>query len=131
MGLDWFAVDDSSALVQIGSGGGRPVVRLELWDGPPPAGYGLTPQVREPIRLRLPTGRLKVLHLPPGEAGIEEIRNGMIPLVRFPPGDYHAWLSKRSEDDRDQLERYLVQFWPAGTGTMARSAVVHRRTGPA
>jgi hypothetical protein len=86
---------------------------VELWDGAPPAATRLADQVREPIRLRLPTGRLRVLHLPPGEAGREEIHNGVVPATKVPPGDYYAILSKQSDEDADPPARHLVQLWPA------------------
>jgi hypothetical protein len=99
--------------MQIACRDGRPVVRVERWDGPPPASCGQVAQVSNPLRLRLPSGRLGLLHLPPGEAGIKEIRNAADSLVGFPPGDYHVCLSKRWRDGHDHPERYLVQFWPA------------------
>jgi hypothetical protein len=80
------------------------VLRLELWDGPPPS-HGPA-QVREPIRLRLPSGRLDVLQLRAGTAGIEEMRGGMLPLTRIPPGDY--WISVSTHNSGD----YLFRFWP-------------------
>jgi hypothetical protein len=119
-GPDWLTIDDSGPLIQIRYREGRPVVRLELWDGPPPASSGPAFQVREPIRLSLPSGRLKVLHLPPGEAGIKEIHNGMVPLAVLPPGDYHVLLSRRWDGDHDGVPRYLVRLWPADASHGAR-----------
>jgi hypothetical protein len=103
---DRFAVVDDASLVQFRYGEGRPTLRLELWEEPPPAWYGAPAEVHEPVLLRLPSGRIDVLHLPPGEAGIREINNGRIPLERLPPGDYHLSLSRVGRN-------YLVRFWPA------------------
>jgi hypothetical protein len=115
-GPDWFTVDDSRALVQFPSPDGRPRLRMELWDGPPPASTRLTDQVQEPIRLRLSTGRLRVLHLPSGETGLHEIHNGMVALGRIPPGEYQASLSKEPADGTGSTARYLLQLWPAESG---------------
>ena len=112
-GPNWFTVDDSRALIQFPSPVGRPRIRMELWTGSPPPTTRLTDQVHEPIRLRLPTGRMRVLHLPTGEAGLHEIHNGMVPGIRIPPGEYHASLSKQSADGADPPARYLLQLWPA------------------
>ena len=114
-GPEWFTVDDSRALVQFPSPVGRPSVRTEVWDGPPPATTRLADQVREPIGLRLPTGRLCVLHLPTGEAGLAEIQNGRVSMgrIRISPGEYHASLSRQSADGTGSAARYLLQLWPA------------------
>ncbi|MBP2320346.1 hypothetical protein JOF56_000731 [Kibdelosporangium banguiense] len=101
VGADWLAAD--SALVQIRHGSGRPVLRLELWDGPPP---GLGPaQLRKPIRLQLPSGRMQVLQLRAGVAGVKEIRGGMLPLTEIPPGDYRVDLSTHEPGN------YLFRCW--------------------
>jgi hypothetical protein len=80
-------------------------LRLELWEGPPPAWYGAPAQVHEQVSLRVPSGRIHLLHLPPGDAGIREINNGRVPLEQFPPGDYHLSLSTIGPN-------YLVRFSP-------------------
>lgn len=103
MGPDWLAAD--SALVQIRHESGRPVLRLELWDGPPPS-HGPA-QVREPFRLQLPSGRLDVLQLRAGAAGMKEITGGRLPLVRIPPGDYEVRLTKHPSGN------FLFQLWPS------------------
>jgi len=100
IGPQWFAVHD--ALVQFRYEQDRPTLRLELWAGLPPIWWGAP----EPIALRLPTGRLHMLHLPPGEAGIAEINNGRIPLETLPPSDYNLSLSNVGPN-------FLAQLWPA------------------
>jgi hypothetical protein len=65
--------------------------------------------VHEPIPFPLPSGRIHLLHLPPGDAGITEINNGRIPLEVFPPGVYHLSLSTVGPN-------YLARFWPSNAG---------------
>jgi hypothetical protein len=101
---DWLAVGD--AFVQVRHGEGTPVVRLELWDGPPPR-HG-SAQVREPFRLSLPSGRLDVWQLRDGPVGIREIRGGSRPLGTIPPGDYEVSLTKHDQN-------YLVCCWPVSS----------------
>jgi hypothetical protein len=103
-------VDSAAALVQFRYGQGRPTLLLELWEGPPPDWYGAPAQVHEQLSLRLPSGRIDVLHLPPGDAGIREINNGSIMLDQFPPGDYHLRLSTVGPN-------HLIRFWPATQAT--------------
>jgi len=102
VGPDWLAVDNT--LVQIRHGSGRPVLRLELWDGQPPS-HGPA-QVREPIRLTLSSGRLEVLQLRSGTAGPKEIQGGLLPLVKIPPGDYQVTVTTHEPGN------YLFRFWP-------------------
>ncbi len=106
IGPDRFAVDEDAPLVQFRYGPGRPTLRIELWEGPAPAWYGAAAEVHDPVPFRLPSGRIHLLHLPPGDAGIREINNGRISLEQFPSGDYHLSLSTVGPN-------YLARFWPA------------------
>jgi hypothetical protein len=106
MGPGRFAVNNDAPLMQFQHGQGRPTLRIELWEGPPPAWYGAPAEEHAPVLFRLPSGRISLLHLPSGDAGIREISNGRIRLEMFPPGIYHLSLSTVGPN-------HLVRFWPA------------------
>jgi hypothetical protein len=114
-GAGSLTVGPSSVLIQLEHRHGRPVLRMELWDGPPP-----DPEpdcaLDETMRMHLPSGSLDFLHLPTGQAGHREISGGMIPRIfKLPPGDYKLRMTRRgaAPGEDAQKERYLVQFWPA------------------
>ncbi|MGW4502394.1 hypothetical protein ACWENR_27785 [Micromonospora sp. NPDC004336] len=114
-GADPFTVGPSSVLIPLERQHGRPALRMESWDGPPPASEPGSTSGKE-IRLHLPSGSLDLLHLPAGQAGVREISAGMIPRIfDLPPGDYELRLSRGGpapgEDARK--ERHLAQFWPS------------------
>lgn len=113
-GPDWLTVGPSSALIQVTHRHGRPVLRMELWDGPPPEPeQDRTPQ--QAIRIHLPSGSLDLVQVPSGQAGVREIFGGMIPRIfTLPPGEYHLRVTGRvpTPGEEDQQERYLAQFWP-------------------
>lgn len=109
IGPERFAVDDNAPLVQFRYGQAHATLRIEFWAGPPPAWYGAPAEAYEPVQFQLPSGRIHLLHLPPGDAGIREINNGRILLEQFPPGAYHLSLTTVGPN-------YLARFWPA-TGT--------------
>ncbi|WP_141721761.1 hypothetical protein [Micromonospora citrea] len=106
-------VGPSSVLIPMEHQHGRPALRMESWNGPPPAPGPDHPGKQ--LRLHLPSGRLDLLHLPAGPAGVGEISAGMIPRIfDLPPGDYELRLTRRgSEPGEDaRKERQLIQFWP-------------------
>jgi hypothetical protein len=114
-GSEWLTVGASSAMVRIARRHGRPGLRMELWNGPPPEPeQGRT--LQQMMRIHLSSGSLDLVQVKSGQTGVREILGGMIPrILTVPPGDYHLRIAGRvpAPGEDGQQERYLAQFWPA------------------
>lgn len=128
-GSRWLGINPGYVLVDTAQDGFGVDLRIELWDGPPPAppaGHELS----QTITLDFPTGRLCV----------DQIHRGWVAdVLQIPPGRYRvrltAWdrdrvrclyeeIGNRADWEADDpefaalcagafgRERYLAQFWP-------------------
>jgi hypothetical protein len=97
----WFQTAPNAAFLTTRASGERLPLRVEVWDGKPPAAAGETASGR----LTLTSGTISVNFLVDAEDAVA--------VEVGPPGTYHARAYAVGRTDESQDESYLVQFWPA------------------
>jgi len=96
----WFQTKPNAAFLTTRATGEQVPVRVEVWDGEPPASGG---EAASGL-LTLTSGTISVNFLVDAEDAVD--------VEVGPPGAYHARAYAAGRTDGSQPESYLVQFWP-------------------